>query len=375
MRSFLRNIGSGLFNLPAAEAECPVLGGQTAVTLTADAALTSLGVSVTPLGAATLDTTGSAAIATFPITGGTENDAQGEAVYLHVGSGLELTDATGTVDLEDFRVDTQNHEIFADLSVDGARSRTIATFLIGPDGELGLTGQAARALDKALGTDALTEDLTLGTASAQPIDDPLSFLLGQPGVCDLSHPALHAQDATGTEPIIDGTSEIDLTSVDTLTSLGIAVQASGFATLDTSGTTPTAVIPVTGGSQVTASGLDRILHQGSGLTLSDTNGSVSLDDFFIDESTRRVFANVTVDGQSVGNLAALRIGHDGSTLLLTGKAASALDEALGTDAFDSKTAIGRFSTDVVAAPNGSDGHLGRDTFGTGVAFPDPHGTI
>src|SRR5271165_3846505 len=76
----------------------PIVGGHTDVTLTSAATLTSLGIHVSTLGSATVDASGASPVAEFPITGGTEQSA-GD-VILHEGSGLALSTAHDTVDLQ-----------------------------------------------------------------------------------------------------------------------------------------------------------------------------------------------------------------------------------------------------------------------------------
>ena len=60
-----------------------IIGGETAVTLTSASTLASLGVTVTALGSAKLNTSGPTPVADFPITGGMES-SRGD-VILHQG--------------------------------------------------------------------------------------------------------------------------------------------------------------------------------------------------------------------------------------------------------------------------------------------------
>src|SRR3954454_3040276 len=83
----------------------PVVGGDTNVTLTSSATLVSLNVSATPLGTATIDTRDTDPVATSLRSGGTEA-SHSSIVLLHQDSGLELATSAGTVDLQDFRIDT-----------------------------------------------------------------------------------------------------------------------------------------------------------------------------------------------------------------------------------------------------------------------------
>jgi hypothetical protein len=152
----------------------PLLGGDTAVTLTSAATLGSLGVSVAPLGAATLDASGAAPVADFPITGGTAGPGS-DLVILHQGSGLELADSAGALDLSDFQIDTRNGVVDANVSVNGQSAGNVAVFSIGTDGTtLRLTPSAAGVVDQTLGTAAFSSDTVIGTAAPWPVALPLT---------------------------------------------------------------------------------------------------------------------------------------------------------------------------------------------------------
>ena len=147
----------------------PILGGDTAVTLTSAATLASLGLGVSPLGSAALDASGASPVADFPITGGTAGP-DSSLVILHQGSGLELADGAGTLDLRDFLIDTQNGVVDANVAVNGQSAGNVAVFAIGADGAtLTLTPTAAEVADQTLGTTALTSDTVVGTAAPWPI--------------------------------------------------------------------------------------------------------------------------------------------------------------------------------------------------------------
>jgi hypothetical protein len=307
----------------------PVVGGNTNVTLTSAATLASLNVSATPLGTATIDTSGSDPIATFPITGGTEGP-DSSIVLLHQDSGLELADSAGTVDLQDFRIDTQNRVVDANVTVNDTSAGNVAVFGIGSDGtSLTLTPAAATVVDQALGTTAITPDVVIGTASPSPetIDNPL---------CQAGLRFLHD---SGAIPILGGTTAVFLTSAGTLQSLGVSVTPDGTASVFGQGPYPIATFPITGGT-LGSDGSLTLLHQGSGLTLSDSAGSVSLNDFLIDTKNGLIDANVAVNGTSAGNVAVFNLGGPGGTLTLTPAAADVVDKALGTTAITSSTTIG-----------------------------------
>ncbi len=307
----------------------PVIGGETSVTLTSAATLQSLGVDAEPLGAAIVDTSGSDPAVVFPVTGGTDS-GDGGVVLLHRGSGLMLSDDAGSIALQDFRVDTANQQVFADVSVDGTSAGTVGVFDIGADGSsLTLTQAAADVVDQALGTTAVTPDVVIGTAAPWFITDP----------CQLGEPGLSFITAPGTQPITGGQTGVTLTSAGTLTTLGVSVAPLGSASVQADDPDPVASFPITGG---TAGPDDSavILHQGSGLLLADDVGSISLNDFLIDTRNAVVDANVSVNGQSLGNLAVFNIGTDGGTLTLTDAAARAAGQALGTSALTSDVVVG-----------------------------------
>jgi hypothetical protein len=158
---------------PSDFAANPIVGGDTAVTLTSAPALQSLGVTVTPLGSASLDTSGTTPVADFPITGGTEGPGAGNDVILHQGSGLELSDSNGSLDLKDFLIDTQNGVVDANVTVNGQSAGNLAVFDIASDGaSLTLTPTAARVVDQVLGTFAITSSTVIGTAAPSPVALP-----------------------------------------------------------------------------------------------------------------------------------------------------------------------------------------------------------
>lgn len=328
--------------------ETPVIGGTTSVTLTSAATLTSLGVTVSPLGSATVSTTDAGPVANFAITGGTQDDAAGGAVILHQGSGLELSDAAGVVDLQDFRVDTINNVINANVSVNGVAVGNVAVFSIGADAALTLTAAAASVVDETLGTTAITPAVQVGIAAVAPV--LYSYASGEDGSfgsflggCDA------AMMASQFLPFIGGQTVIDLTSAATLASLNVTVSPLGSASIDAVGDQAFASFDITGGTLDSASGAAVILHQGSGLELTDSAGTLSLSDFLVDTQNHVVDANVVVNGVSAGNLAVFNLGADGA-LTLTMTAADVVDATLGTQAITSSTVIGFAAPSPVALP-------------------------
>jgi phage gp45-like len=332
----------------------PIFGGNTAVTLTSAPTLQSLGVTATSLGSATLDTSGADPVADFPITGGTQGPGSGVDVILHQGSGLELADSAGRVDLQDLRIDTQNKVVDANVSVNGRSAGNVAVFDIGADGStLTLTSQAAGVVDTALDTTAITSDVKIGTAAPSPVINPLSLGISFDSFKRfLSASDSHTPSSSGTQAIIGGNTAVTLTSAPTLQSLGVNATSLGSATLDTSGVDPVANFPITGGTQGPGSGVDVILHQGSGLELADSAGTLDLKDFLIDTQNGVVDANVTANGKYAGNVAAFNIASDGSTLTLTPAAAGVADQVLGTSALTSSVVIGSAAPSPFTLPGG-----------------------
>ncbi len=307
----------------------PVIGGDTKVTLTSANTLQSLGVTVTPLGSASVDASGPSPVADFPITGGTKGPGS-SLVILHQGSGLELADSVGKLDLEDFRIDTRNGLVDANVLVNGQSAGNVAVFDIGADGTtLTLTPTAAGVVDETLGTTAVTSDVVIGTATPSPIT----------GLFGFDWQSLRFIHTADTQPIVGGNTAVTLTSASTLQSLGVSVTPLGSAWVDSSGADPVANFHITGGTEGPGSALV-ILHQGSGLQLADSAGTLSLTDFLIDTQNSVIDANVSVNGQSAGNVAVFKLGADGATLTLTATAATVADKALGTMAITSDVVIG-----------------------------------
>jgi len=81
-----------------------ITGGMTDVVLTSADVLAGLGVTVAPLGTATIESTSPFPTAVFPITGGSV-DPSG-ALIRHDGSGLELSTASASIQLQNFLIDT-----------------------------------------------------------------------------------------------------------------------------------------------------------------------------------------------------------------------------------------------------------------------------
>ncbi len=302
-----------------------IIGGETSVDLSSAATLTSLGVTVTGLGSAKIENSNGEVVAVFPITGGTEES--GGDVILHQGSGLELSDAAGYVKLSDFRVDTNTDIVYADVTTKAGTSSDVAVFDIGSGAALTLTSAAASVVDTALGTTAITTSVVIGSAAPDPVANPLPVWFEEWA----PERALFGDYGWGgsTQPIVSGVTDVTLTAASTLESLGVSVSALGTAKISQTGDNPpVAQFAITGGTEGPKRGEDVILHQGSGLELSDAAGSIELQNFIIDTAHHVIDADVTVDGTtSAGNLAVFNLGPGGK-LTLTTAAEGALDSYL-----------------------------------------------
>jgi len=86
-------------------------------------------------------------------------------------------------------------------------------------------------------------------------------------------------------PITGGTTEVTVTIASTLSALGASLSALGAATLS-SGANPVVTFPITGGS--TSSTGDLIEHNGSGLRITGTNPTTTVDtqNYLVDTGKR-----------------------------------------------------------------------------------------
>ncbi len=165
----------GTVAVKALPAEIAVNGGATALALDPGtaAALTSLGVAVSPIGPASAAPDGSLR---FPITGGTLRPAALTGSIAHSG-GIALTAGDTRVELRKFVITLDDTPTLS-AKLGGQRVDILTLDLSGltvgegTDGtlELGgvvgkLTAGAAEALNGAFGVTAFTEGLVLGTAT------------------------------------------------------------------------------------------------------------------------------------------------------------------------------------------------------------------
>ena len=323
------------------------------------AALTGLGVTVTPEGSATA----SGSAITFPITSGyveihsNKHHRPGyiEGSIEHYGSGLTLTAGTTVVTLTDFVVDPGNSYLYA--SVNGVPDKAPLLQLDGrkvtvsKDGSgdvvlngtvANLTDAAATALDSAFGTQAIKGGTPLGTVHLVAKGTANTYT-GK--VAEI--------------PRITGTTSLDLNAATAaaLTSLGVTPGVSGTATV--SGSTVT--FPITGGDAVIHANKHYapgyvdgvVLHQGSGLTLTKGGTTVTLTNFTIDPGHSVLYGDVDgtvpaanvpllqLDGRPlVISTSGGTVHLDGTIANLTPTAAAALNKAFGVTAFAAGMPLG-----------------------------------
>jgi hypothetical protein len=170
-------VSLGALALPtAAQAQALfITGGVTSVTLTAAPVLVGAGLGVAPLGTATVSP-GSTGIplAYFPVTGGTIDTVTFAGLIEHEGSGLALSNATTTVNLTNFLINTTSLVLTGDVMVGSTSLADVPLFNIGFSGvatspfSLSVTATAAGALTAFLGLPDLT-GAVLGTANTIPI--------------------------------------------------------------------------------------------------------------------------------------------------------------------------------------------------------------
>ena len=318
-----------------------LIGGDTLVTVPEGtvAALTGLNVAVSGFGSAKLSFDGAGdLLADFPITGGYEGAYD---VILHQGSGLTFSDSHGSITVSDFRVDTQTDVVYGDVSLKtgstAVSENNVDIFNIGSGLSLTFTGDAIAAVNDALGS-SLTTAVPVGTAAPNPIANPLPSSLEELGIVRAIFGDFGFRGQT--QPIVAGQTDVTLTSAATLQSLGIDVSPLGSASVKSSRGTPVADFPITGGTEQSAG--DVILHQGSGLQLSSSNGaeSVDLQNFIVDTIHNVVDADVTINGKFAGDIGVFNLGSHGQ-LTLTSAAAGALDSTFGLGStLTSSTVVG-----------------------------------
>lgn len=155
--------------------------GPTVVVLTATPTLVGAGVSVAPLGNATAfaDASGNLTAA-FPITGGTLDPDLSNALVEHVGSGLRLSTTAGSVDLENFLIDTTlpTTTLFGRVTVGSTVLPQVDLFNADDRGFLFLTATAGGALETVLGIPNLSgANVGFALTNPLPVPEPETYAL------------------------------------------------------------------------------------------------------------------------------------------------------------------------------------------------------
>jgi hypothetical protein len=136
-------------------------------------------------------------------------------------------------------------------------------------------------------------------------------------------------------PVTGGTTAVKLTSAPTLTGAGVTVSGLGTASLSPgSDGLPVAYFPITGGDINTSTFAGTIAHNGSGLRLSTSTGTINLTNFLINTSTLSLTGNVAFGTTSLSNVPLFDLSFGTVpvfpfNLKLTATAAGALSTVLG----------------------------------------------
>jgi len=312
----------------------PILGGATSVSLSSASVLQSLGITVSPLGSAKIETSHGDPVARFAITGGTDGKGRDADVILHQGSGLSLSSHGGTIELRDFRIDTRNDAVFADVTVNGTTAGNLQVFDLASGGALTLTSAAAEVVAATLDAPAITSDVVIGAADPDTIVGLASLIK----YCK-AHDNIAFLASPDTKPVISGETSVALTAAATLQSLQVSIAPLGSGSIDTSGVDPVAKFAITGGTLAPEDTGSILLHEGSGLELVDSDSRIGLRDLVIDTQNKVVSANVTVDHTSLGSVQVFDLGSGGA-LLLREVAADVLREAFEAPAITAGLQIG-----------------------------------
>lgn len=329
------------------------------------AALKSLGVSVTPSGSASFDAATSTV--TFPITSGyaeIHSDHSFKPGYIlgsiqHTGSGLYLSAGPIRVNLSNFVVDPGNSMLYGTV---GTATGVPLLFLDGtnvrvsndPAGHVVLDGTVARltqtaatALDQAFHTTAVTAGLPLGTVHLVAAGTPVTYDAAKDHTTDITR-------LTGRSTSV----RLNPSTASALQSLGVQVGPQGSATFDAA--TSTVSFPITGGFAAIHSDhkfkpgyiAGSIVHDGSGLTFTKGQTSLTIKDFVVDPGDSELYgvagnAVVTqpllfLDGSHVKVHKDSRgdVVLDGTVAELTDASANALNQTFGVTAFHAGIPVG-----------------------------------
>lgn len=166
-------------SVPALAQSLPIVGGVTSVSLVAAPVLSGAGLSVGGLGSAQISPgSNGIPLAYFPVTGGSIDTVSFAGGIQHAGSGLSLSNASTTVNLTDFVIDTTTGFLTSNVAVGGTALGMLPLFSIGNSGipiapfSLSLTPDAGLALVALFGIPNLAGAL-IGNANSIPITAPI----------------------------------------------------------------------------------------------------------------------------------------------------------------------------------------------------------
>ena len=326
------------------------------------AALKSLNVAVAPLGTAAFEAATSTI--TFPITSGyaeIHSDKGHLPGYIlgsieHQGSGFTLSSGDVKVALKDFVVDPGNSVLYGTvgatpkvplLTLDGTNVKVgMESGNVVLDGTVAkLTDTAATALNTAFKTTAIKAGLPLGTVHL--------VAKGTAGTYDA------AKDKTTEITRLSGVStsvKLDAGTAGALKSLGVAVAPEGSAAFDAA--TSTVSFPITGGFAAIHTDHSYqpgfiagvVIHEGSGLTFSKGDKTLTVKDFVVDPGGSTLTASagdkvgiplLSLDGTNVkAGMENGNVALDGTVAKLTATAASVLNSTFGVTAFKEGLPLG-----------------------------------
>ncbi len=135
-------------------------------------------------------------------------------------------------------------------------------------------------------------------------------------------------------PVVGGFTTVTLVSAPTLTGAGVTLGLLGTATAAPSvGGVPVVRFPITGGD-LSASFAGTIAHNGSGLRLTTTTGTISLTNFLIDTVSLNLSGTVAFGTTTLNNVALFSLTSNGNAaspfdLRLSSAAGNALVSVLG----------------------------------------------
>jgi hypothetical protein len=136
-------------------------------------------------------------------------------------------------------------------------------------------------------------------------------------------------------PVTGGVTSVKLVSAPVLTGAGVTVSGLGTVSLSPgSDGIPLAYFPITGGSLDTGSFAGTIAHNGSGLRLSTSTGSINLTNFLINTTTLSLTGNVSFGTTNLSAVPLFDLSFSTVpvfpfNLKLTSTAAGALSAVLG----------------------------------------------